>query len=73
MVDTGSIPRPGELWLSCPPYSLIARILRVRGSDPALVSYELQDDEGYAIERVEHAVLDEAWWRAFQPMRRRYG
>jgi hypothetical protein len=73
MVDTKSIPRPGELWLSYPPYMLIAHILRVEGSEPALVSYELQDDDGCEIESVEHAVLDEAWWRAFQPMHRRRG
>ena len=73
MVDTKSMPRPGELWLSCPPYMLIARILRVEGSEPALVSYELNDDDGCAIESVEHAILDEAWWRAFQPMHRRCG
>jgi hypothetical protein len=73
MIDTKSMPRPGELWLSCPPYMLIARILRVEGSEPTLVSYELQDDDGRAVECVEHAVLDEAWWRAFQPMHRRYG
>jgi hypothetical protein len=25
------------------------------------------------IERVEHAVLDEGWWKAFQPLRQRFG
>lgn len=74
MVDTKSIPRPGERWLSCPPYMLIAHVLRVdRTVEPALVSYELQDDDGSLIESVEHALLDEGWWKAFQPMRRRFG
>jgi hypothetical protein len=74
MLDTKSIPQPGERWLSCPPYMLIAHILRVEpGERSPLVSYELQDDDGAAIETVDHAVLDDDWWRAFQPMRRRFG
>ncbi|MGC1852428.1 MAG: hypothetical protein WA687_08325 [Solirubrobacterales bacterium] len=40
---------------------------------PSLVSYELQDDEGRLLESVEHAVLNEGWWKSFQPMRRRFG
>jgi len=74
MVDTKSIPRPGERWLSCPPYVLIAHVREVElvGGSP-LVSYELQDDDGLVIERVERAVLDDGWWRAFQPMRPRFG
>lgn len=74
MLDTKSIPRVGERWLSCPPYTLIAHILEVEivSGYPA-VSYELQDDEGVAIESVKHAVLDEGWWKAFQPMHARFG
>lgn len=74
MLDTKSIPRAGERWLSCPPYMLIAHILQVeRQVEPSLVSYELQDDDGALIEIVEHAVLDDGWWKAFQPMHRRFG
>jgi hypothetical protein len=74
MLDTQSIPEPGESWLSCPPYVLIAHILRVeRAAEPPLVTYELQDDDGTLIETVELAVLDDGWWKAFQPMRRRFG
>lgn len=74
MIDTKSMPRSGECWLSCPPYTLIAHILRVdRTAAPPLVTYELHDDEGGLIESVEHAVLDEGWWHAFQPMHRRFG
>jgi hypothetical protein len=74
MLDTKSIPKPGERWLSCPPYLLIAHVLRVdQESRPPLVSYELQDDEGFLLESVEHAVLDEGWWKTFQPMLRRVG
>lgn len=74
MIDTKSIPRPGERWLSCPPYLLIAHVVRVdEHAEPAVVSYELQDDDGYLLERVSHAVLDEGWWKTFQPMIRRSG
>lgn len=74
MVDTKSMPRTGERWLSCPPYMLIAHVLGVEQVDGLpLVSYELQDDDGVVIERVDRAVLDDGWWRAFQPMRRYFG
>ncbi len=74
MIDTQSVPRPGERWLSRPPYLLIAHIVDVdQRADPSLVTYELQDEEGFPLERVEHAVLDEGWWRAFQPMVYRHG
>lgn len=74
MIDTRSMPRPGERWLSCPPFTLIAHIVRVdeRG-EPPLVSYVLQDEDGSLLESVEHAVLDLGWWRTFQPMTRRFG
>lgn len=74
MVDTKSIPKPGQRWLSCPPYMLIAHVLKVEqvGAMP-LVSYELQDDDGVVIERVDGAVLDDGWWTAFQPMRQYFG
>ena len=74
MIDTKSIPRSGERWLSCPPYTLIAHILRVDVTvEPPLVTYALQDDEGGLLESVEHAVLDDGWWQAFQPLRLRVG
>lgn len=74
MVDTKSVPKPGERWLSCPPYLLIAHVIRVeKHAEPPMVSYELQDEEGFLIELVEHALLDEGWWRTFQPMIRRSG
>lgn len=74
MVDTKSIPRPGETWLSRPPYLMIAHVLEVdRRAKPPLVSYALQDVDGELIESIEHALLDEGWWKAFQPMPRRNG
>ncbi len=74
MIDTQTIPRPGERWLSCPPYLLIAHVVAVEERvDPPLVSYELQDEEGQLLECVEHALLDDGWWKTFQPMTRRCG
>lgn len=74
MIDTKSIPRRGERWLSCPPYLLIAHVRRVdERVKPPVVSYELQDHEGFPLESVEHALLDDGWWRSFQPMIRRCG
>lgn len=74
MIDTKSIPRPGERWLSCPPYLLIAHVISVEETAGApVVSYELQDEEGLLLESAEHALLDEGWWRTFQPMIRRSG
>jgi hypothetical protein len=74
MIDTKSIPRPGERWLSRPPYLLIAHVLEVdERAEVAVVSYELQDEEGFLLDRVEHALLDEGWWKSFQPMAHRYG
>lgn len=74
MIDTQSIPRPGERWLSCPPYLMIAHVIALdERSEPPVVSYELQDAEGCFLERVSAAVLDEGWWMTFQPMVRRNG
>lgn len=74
MIDTTSIPRPGERWLSCPPYLLIAHVVDVdRSAEPPIVSYELQDDDGHLLERITHAAVDGGWWRTFQPMITRHG
>jgi hypothetical protein len=74
MIDIKSIPRPGERWLSCPPYLLIAHIVRVdEGSDPPLITYQLQDDDGCVLDCIEHATLDRGWWKAFQPMTSHWG
>ena len=74
MIDTMSMPRPGERWLSCPPFVLIAHVRQIDcQAEPPIVSYDLQDEEGFLLESVEHAVLNEGWWRAFQPMVRRCG
>lgn len=71
---TESLPRPGELWLSCPPYLMLARVVAVdTASEPALLSYELRDEDGSLLEAVQHAVLDRGWWRTFQPLAPRFG
>jgi hypothetical protein len=69
-----SLPRPGEVWLSCPPYLMLARIVAVDlDGAPPVVSYELYDDDGEVLQAVEHATLDRGWWRTFQPLEPRYG
>jgi hypothetical protein len=74
MIDSKSIPRRGERWLGCPPFLLIAHVLDVdEHARPPVVSYELRDGDASLLESVEHAVLDEGWWKAFQPMPRRCG
>ena len=70
---TRTYPQPGELWLSCPPYVLIAHILEVNNSrSPSVVRYELHDENGFPLERVSAAV-DDGWWQAFQPLIHRCG
>lgn len=67
-------PKPGEVWLSCPPYLMMARIVAVdTASEPAMVSYELHDADGSLLQAVEHARLDRGWWRTFQRLERRFG
>jgi hypothetical protein len=69
-----SLPKPGEVWLSCPPYLLMARIVEVNlASEPPVVSYELHDDDGSLLQAVEHATLDHGWWRTFQRLEPRFG
>ncbi|HWB68981.1 MAG TPA: hypothetical protein VG518_03305 [Solirubrobacterales bacterium] len=73
-LDTKKFPQPNELWLSRPPYLLIAHIVDVDlRSKPGIVSYELHDEDGCILEHVSHASLDRGWWHAFQPMARNYG
>jgi hypothetical protein len=69
------MPQPGELWLSRPPYLMIARVVDVE--EPSLgrglVSYMLYDEDGSVLEHVSDASLDDGWWRTFQPLTRREG
>jgi hypothetical protein len=68
-------PQPDQLWMSTPPYLMIARVLAVeeQADGGSVVSYKLYDENGYCLEHVDHAALDEGWWRAFKPLSPRYG
>jgi hypothetical protein len=69
------LPQPGQLWLSQPPYLMIARVIDVeeRAHGAGLVSYNLYDEDGSVLEHVNRASLDDGWWRTFQPLTRRQG
>jgi hypothetical protein len=67
-----TIPLPGEVWLSRPPFLMLARILAV-DAERELISYQLHDADGAVLESVREAPLDHAWWWTFQPLRRRFG
>jgi hypothetical protein len=69
------MPVADEIWLSRPPYLMVARIIEVDEHRPGggVVSYELHDEEGSVLEQVHHASLDDGWWRTFQPLARRQG
>jgi hypothetical protein len=67
-------PQPFQLWLSRPPFLLLAQILEIdERYDPPVVSYRLHDDDGSLLDGVRHTNLDDGWWRSFQPLVRRYG
>ena len=69
-----SLPKPDEVWLSCPPYLLLARIIDVNlVAEPPVVSYELHDDDGSVLQAVEHATLDRGWWCTYQRLEPRFG
>ncbi|HEX2264676.1 MAG TPA: hypothetical protein VHH14_00160 [Solirubrobacterales bacterium] len=69
-----SLPKPGEVWLSCPPYLMLARIVEVDlEAETPVVSYELHDDDGSLLQAVEHAKLDRGWWRTFKRLEPRFG
>lgn len=73
-VRVRAAPQPDDLWLSRPPYQLIARIVDVEqdGGD-GTVSYVLYDEAGSVLEDVERAPLDDSWFYAFQPLTKRRG
>jgi hypothetical protein len=71
-----TIPQPDELWLSRPPYRMIARVLDVQPEQSGRsgsISYVLYDEDGSSLEHVSGAPLDESWWYAFQPLTKRQG
>jgi hypothetical protein len=67
-------PAPGQIWLSRPPYLMLAHVVEVNESrSPASITYELADDDGSVLHGPLDAVLDDGWWHAFQPLVRRWG
>lgn len=69
-----TLPQPGEVWLSCPPYLMLAHIVAVDAySEQPVVSYELHDHDGSLLQAVEHAKLDRGWWRTFRRLEPRFG
>lgn len=69
-----TLPKPGEVWLSCPPYLMLALIVDVDAqAEPPVVCYELHDDDGSLLQAVAHAALDHGWWRTFQRLEPRFG
>ena len=69
------MPRRGELWLSRPPYLMVAQVIDVDVTSPGdgRVSYRLYDEDGSVLEQVSQASLDDGWCRTFQPLTRRQG
>jgi hypothetical protein len=69
------MPCVDELWLSRPPYLMIARIVEIEQTGPGtgVVSYVLYDEAGSVLEHVSDAELDAGWWGTFQPLTRRQG
>ncbi len=65
-------PQPDQLWLSCPPYVLIAHVRSVHLTEPPRIAYSLLDDDGSTLAEVA-GELDETWWASFRPLVRRDG
>jgi hypothetical protein len=67
-------PCAGQLWLSRPPFLLIARIDSiVERAGRAFVAYDLLDDDGSPLCGTVTEPLDDTWWANFQPLVRRFG
>jgi hypothetical protein len=67
-----SVPSSGQLWLSRPPFCLIARVLSV-DLIGGRIEYELVDRGGAPLCEPVSMELDESWWRFFKPLTRRMG
>jgi hypothetical protein len=67
-------PHRGELWLSRPPWLLVAHVLgTARDRSGPRISYELLDADGSLLLGPVEVPFDEAWWRNFQPLHPRFG
>jgi hypothetical protein len=65
-------PSDGQLWLSRPPFLLIAHVLDV-DRRAARITYELLDSDGCPLIEPVVEPLEPSWWRNFQPLVRRFG
>ncbi len=66
-------PESDQLWLSRPPYVLIAQVLSADlEARPPTIEYALLDDDGSTLAEVA-GELDYTWWANFQPLVRRNG
>lgn len=71
---TRVLPSPGTLWLSRPPYLLVARVTAVElAGAPGLIEYELLDEDGSLLCDPVREPLNSSWWANFQPLERNYG
>ena len=66
-------PQRDELWLSRPPYMLMAHVTGTTEEGEPRVSYELLDDDGRVLAGPFDEPLDNSWWQNFQPLDRRFG
>ena len=72
--STHALPVPGTLWLSRPPYLLIARVTAVDLAPCGRrVEYELLDDDGSSLSGPVSEPLTSDWWANFQPLERNHG
>jgi hypothetical protein len=57
------------------PERTVARVLAVDEAPGGeqVVCYRLYDEDGIVLEKLECAVLDSGWWRAFQLLKPRFG
>ena len=66
-------PKSDQLWLSRPPYVLIAHVRAVDAeARPPRIEYALVDADGSTLADVA-GELDHTWWASFQPLVRRNG
>lgn len=74
MAKTHPTPAVDELFISRPPYLLIAQILSVEATvNPPQIVYDLLDEGGDSLCGPVREPLDATWWANFQPLVRHDG
>lgn len=71
----GTTPEPDQLWLSRPPFVLLAQVRSVapqRRGQPAMIDYALLDTDGSPLLEICEP-LDSSWWATFKRLIPRYG